>query len=118
MISTKMLKSAVAIAFGQVKGLSVRCSWSNIESQVYDPVSGKYDDVTSAAGFSAIKGVYRTKEKVQGVESGDFPLYVEAEKFLSKPKKGSLIVVDSEECELVNIDDVQGALYIMQMRRK
>lgn len=113
----EQLRGAVGAAMTATDGLASNCVWSRVTGTSYDPVAGANVETVVSQAFRAIKGVYKIHERVNGIEAGDVPLYVDAN-LITRPHKGEVIAVDSVAHEIQNVEDVSGVLYVIQLRRK
>ena len=113
----EQLRGAVGAAMTATSDLASNCIWSRVTGTTYDPVAGANVETVVSTAFRAIKGVYRIHELVNGIEAGDVPLYVDAN-LITRPHKGETIAVDAVAHDVVNVDDVSGVLYVIQLRRK
>ena len=110
-------KQGVAALMTAASSFQSNCIWSRVTGTVYDPVAGANVETVVSQAFRAIKGVYKIHERVNGIEAGDVPLYVDAN-LITRPHKGETIAVDSVAHEIQNVEDVNGVLYVIQLRRK
>ena len=113
----EQLRGAVGAAMSATSDLASNCVWSRVTGTTYDPVAGANVETGVSTTFRAIKGVYKIHERVNGIEAGDVPLYVDAN-LITRPHKGETIAVDAVAHEVVNVDDVNSVLYVIQLRRK
>ena len=113
----EQLRGAVGAAMSATSELASNCAWSRVTGTTYDPVAGANVETVVSTAFRAIKGVYKIHERVNGIEAGDVPLYVDAN-LITRPHKGEVIAVDAVTHEVVNVEDVSGVLYVIQLRRK
>lgn len=110
-------KQGVAALMTAAASFQSNCVWSRIAGTTYDPVAGANVETVVSTAFRAIKGVYKIHERINGIEAGDVPLYVDAN-LIARPHKGETIAVDAVAHEVVNVEDVSGVLYVIQLRRK
>ena len=113
----EQLRGAVGAAMSATSDLASNCVWSRVTGTTYDPVAGANVETVVSTAFRAIKGVYKIHERVNGIEAGDVPLYVDAN-LITRPHKGQTIAVDAVAHEIQNVEDVNGILYVIQLRRK
>ncbi len=113
----EQLRGAVGAAMTATSDLASNCVWSRVTGTTYDPVAGANVETVASTAFRAIKGVYKIHERVNGIEAGDVPLYVDAN-LITRPHRGETIAVDAVAHEIQNVDDVSGVLYVIQLRRK
>lgn len=119
MLTKTAMRKAVAQAMQATGGIASWCSRKTGGDSVYDPVTGEYtSDAGTTEHFTGIVGTYTTMQRLAGIEAGSVPLYVEAAKVKSKPNVGDIVSVDGIDHDVLNVEDVQGALYILQVRRK
>lgn len=111
------LRGAVGAAMKATSDLASNCIWSRVTGTAYDPVAGANVETVVSQAFRAIKGVYKIHERINGIEAGDVPLYVDAN-LITRPHNGEAIAVDAVAHEVVNVEDVSGVLYVIQLRRK
>ena len=111
------IQGAVAAAMAATSDLASNCIWSRVTGTTYDPVAGANVETVVSTTFRAIKGTYKIHERVNGIEAGDVPLYVDAN-LITRPHKGETIAVDAVAHEVVNVEDVSGVLFVIQLRRK
>lgn len=113
----EQLRGAVGAAMSATSDLASNCVWSRVTGTTYDPVAGANVETVVSTAFRAIKGVYKIHERVNGIEAGDVPLYVDAN-MITRPHRGETIAVDAVAHEVVNVEDVNSVLYVIQLRRK
>ena len=116
------LSSTVSSAFGivanLVPGAVVECTWSRVTGSTYDPVTGSMAKTTATETFSAIKGEYRTFERLAGIQAGDVRLIVDSESLTTIPPVGAVITWGGVAHEVVDARDYANIAYELQMRRK
>lgn len=99
-------------------GAVVECSWAMVTGSTYDPVTGSMVNTTSTVTFSAIKGEYRTFERLAGVQAGDCKLIIDSLSVPDVPQVGAVITWGGVAHEVVDAKDYAGIAYELQMRRK
>ena len=99
-------------------GAVVECSWARVTGSTYDPATGSMVNSTSTARFSAIKGEYRTFERLAGIQAGDVKLIVDSRSVPAVPPVGAVISWGGVAHEVVDAKDYAGIAYELQMRRK
>lgn len=99
-------------------GAVVECSWARVTGSTYDPATGSMVNTTSTVTFSAIKGEYRTFERLAGIQAGDVKLVIDSESVPSVPPVGAVITWGGVAHEVVDAKDYAGVAYELQMRRK
>ena len=117
MTALAQVKNGVGVLMNAASSFQSNCVWSRVTGTTYDPVAGANVETVASTAFRAIKGVYKIHERVNGIEAGDAPLYVDAN-LITRPHKGETIAVDAVAHEIQNVDDVSGVLYVIQLRRK
>ena len=113
----EQLRGAVGAAMTATSDLASNCVWSRVTGTTYDPAAGAPVETVVSQAFRAIKGVYKIHERVNGIEAGDVPLYVDAN-LITRPHKGETIAVDAVAHEVVGVEDVSGVLFVIQLRRR
>ena len=113
----EQLRGAVGAAMSATSDLASNCVWSRVTGTTYDPAAGAPVETVVSQAFRAIKGVYKIHERVNGIEAGDVPLYVDAN-LITRPHKGETIAVDAVAHEVVGVEDVSGVLFVIQLRRR
>lgn len=113
----EQLRGAVGAAMSATSDLASSCVWSRVTGTSYDPVAGANVETVVSTAFRAIMGVYKIHDRINGIEAGDVPLYVDAN-LITRPHRGETIAVDAVAHEVVHVDDVSGVLYVIQLRRK
>ena len=99
-------------------GAVVECSWARVTDSAYDPGTGSMIDATLTVTFSAIKGEYRTFERLAGIQAGDVKLIVDSLSVPAVPPVGAVITWGGVAHEVVDAKDFAGIAYELQMRRK
>lgn len=99
-------------------GAVVECTWARVTGSTYDPVTGSMVNTTATEKFSAIKGEYRTFERLAGIQAGDVRLIVDSLSMTAIPPVGAVITWGSVAHEVVDAKDYAGIAYELQMRRK
>ena len=99
-------------------GAIVECSWARVTGSTYDPATGAYVNTTSMVTFSAIKGEYRTFERLAGIQAGDVKLVIDSLPIPAVPPVGAVITWGGVAHEVVDAKDFVGIAYELQMRRK
>ena len=99
-------------------GAVVSCSWARVTGSTYDPVTGAMVNTTSTVSFSAIKGEYRTFERLAGIQAGDVKLIIDSLSIPSVPPVGAVITWGGVAHEVVDAKDYAGIACELQMRRK
>ncbi len=99
-------------------GAIVECTWSMVTGSTYDPVMGNVVNTTSTVTFSAIKGEYRTFERLAGIQAGDCKLIIDSLSVPAVPPVGAVITWGGVAHEVVDVKDYAGIAYELQMRRK
>ncbi|HSW65282.1 MAG TPA: hypothetical protein VLH56_18520 [Dissulfurispiraceae bacterium] len=99
-------------------GAVVECTWARVTGSTYDPVTGAYVNTTSTVTFSAIKGEYRTFERLAGIQAGDCKLIIDSLSVPAVPPVGAVITWGGVAHEVVDAKDFAGIAYELQMRRK
>lgn len=99
-------------------GAVVECSWARVTGSTYDPATGAMVNTTSTVTFSAIKGEYRTFERLAGIQAGDVKLIIDSLSVPAVPPVGAVITWGSVAHEVVDAKDYAGVAYDLQMRRK
>lgn len=100
-------------------GAIVECTWSMVTGSTYDPVMGNVVNTTATETFSAIKGEYRTFERLTGIRlvmCGS--LCLDSLSLTAIPPVGAVITWGSVAHEVVDSKDYAGIAYDLQMRRK
>ena len=101
-----------------VPGAIMQCTWSRVTGSTYDPATGAYVNTTSTVTFSAIKGEYRTFERLAGIQAGDCKLIIDSLSVPAVPPVGAVITWGGVAHEVVDARDYAGIAYELQMRRK
>lgn len=101
-----------------VPGAIMECSWARVTGSTYDPATGAYVNTTSTVLFSAIKGEYRTFERLAGIQAGDCKLIIDSLSVPAAPPVGAVITWGNAAHEVVDAKDYAGIAYELQMRRK
>lgn len=101
-----------------VPGAIMECSLARVTGSTYDPATGAYVNTTSTVTFSAIKGEYRTFERLAGIQAGDCKLIIDSLSVPDVPPVGAVITWDGVAHEVVDAKDYAGIAYELQMRRK
>ena len=99
-------------------GAVVECSWARVTGSTYDPVTGSMVNTTSTVTFSAIKGEYRTFERLAGIQAGDVKLVIDSVSVPAVPPVGAVITWGGVAHEVVDAKDYAGIACELQMRRK
>ena len=99
-------------------GAVVVCTWARVTGSTYDPETGSMTNTTTTETFSAIKGEYRTFERLAGIQAGDVRLIVDSLSMTTIPPVGAVITWGSVAHEVVDAKDYAGIAYDLQMRRK
>jgi hypothetical protein len=99
-------------------GAIMECSWTRVTGSTYDPATGAYVNSTSTVRFSAIKGEYRTFERLAGIQAGDCKLIIDSLSVPAVPPIGAVITWGGVAHEVVDAKDFAGIAYELQMRRK
>jgi len=99
-------------------GAIMECSWARVTGSTYNPATGAYVNTTSTVTFSAIKGEYRTFERLAGIQSGDCKLIIDSLSIPAMPPIGAVITWGNVAHEVVDAKDFAGIAYELQMRRK
>jgi len=101
-----------------VPGAIMECSWARVTGSTYNPATGAYVNTVSTVLFSAIKGEYRTFERLAGIQAGDCKLIIDSLSVPAVPPIGAVITWGSVAHEVVDAKDYAGIAYELQMRRK
>ena len=101
-----------------VPGAIMQCTWSRVTGSTYDPATGAYVNTTSTVTFSAIKGEYRTFERLAGIQAGDCKLIIDSLSVPAVPPVGAVITWGGVAHEVVDAKDYAGIACELQMRRK
>lgn len=101
-----------------VPGAVVECTWARVTGSAYDPVTGSMVNTTSTVTFSAIKGEYRTFERLAGIQAGDCKLIIDSLSVPAVPPVGAVITWGNVAHEVVDAKDYAGIACELQMRRK
>ena len=117
MTALAQVKKGVGVIMNAASSFQSNCIWSRVTGTTYDPVAGANVETVVSTAFRAIKGVYKIHERVNGIEAGDVPLYVDAN-LITRPHRGETIAVDAVAHEIMNVEDVNSVLYVIQLRRK
>ena len=117
MTALAQVKKGVGVLMNAASSFQSNCVWSRVTGTTYDPAAGAPVETVVSQAFRAIKGVYKIHERVNGIEAGDVPLYVDAN-LITRPHKGETIAVDAVVHEVVNVEDVSGVLFVIQLRRR
>lgn len=112
------MATAIKTARKYAPGAVVECSWSRVTGSTYDPATGAYVNTTSMVTFSAIKGEYRTFERLAGIQAGDCKLIIDSLSVPAVPPAGAVITWGGVAHEVVDAKDYAGIAYELQMRRK
>lgn len=99
-------------------GAIVECTWPMVTGSTYDPVTGNIINTVSTVLFSAIKGEYRTFERLAGVQAVDCKLIIDSLSVPDVPQVGAVITWVGVAHEVVDAKDYAGIAYELQMRRK
>ena len=99
-------------------GAIVECTWTRVTGSTYVPATGSYTNTTSTVTFSAIKGEYRTFERLAGIQAGDCKLIIDSLSVPAVPPVGAVITWGGVAHEVVDAKDYAGIAYELQMRRK
>ena len=99
-------------------GAVVECKWARVTGSAYDPVAGSMVNTTTTETFSAIKGEYRTFERLAGIQAGDVRLIMDSESLTAMPPVGAVITWGGVAHEVVDAKDYGKVAYDLQMRRK
>ena len=101
-----------------VPGAIMQCTWSRVTGSTYNPATGAYVNTVSTVTFSAIKGEYRTFERLAGIQAGDCKLIIDSLSVPAVPPIGAVITWGNVAHEVVDAKDYAGIAYELQMRRK
>ena len=99
-------------------GAVVECSWARVTGSTYNPATGAMVETTSTVTFSAIKGEYRTFERLAGIQAGDVKLIIDSLSVPAVPPVGAVITWGGVAHEVVDSKDFAGIACELQMRRK
>ena len=99
-------------------GAVVECTWARVTGSTYAPATGSMVNTTATETFSAIKGEYRTFERLAGIQAGDVRLIVDSLSLTAIPPVGAVITWGNVAHEVVDAKDYAGIAYELQMRRK
>jgi len=117
-MANNYMATAIKAARKYVPGAIMECSWTRVTGSTYDPATGAYVNSTSTVRFSAIKGEYRTFERVAGIQAGDCKLIIDSLSVPAVPPIGAVITWGGVAHEVVDAKDYAGIAYELQMRRK
>jgi hypothetical protein len=112
------LNSAFKALRKSLPGAVVDCTWARVTGSTYDPATGSMVNTTTTETFSAIKGEYRTLERLAGIQAGDVRLIVDSLSLSAMPPVGAVITWGGVAHEVVDAKDYAGIAYDLQMRRK
>ena len=101
-----------------IPGAVVECTWARVTGSTYNPATGSTANTTTTETFSAIKGEYRTVERLAGIQAGDVRLIVDSLSVTTIPTVGAVITWGSVAHDVVDVRDYAGIAYDLQMRRK
>ena len=101
-----------------VPGAVVECTWARVTGSTYDPATGSMVNTVSTVTFSAIKGEYRTFERLAGIQAGDVKLTIDSLSVPDVPPVGAVITWGGVAHEVVDSRDYAGLACELQMRRK
>lgn len=99
-------------------GAVVECTWSRVTCSAYDQATGSMVNTTTTEAFSAIKGEYRTFERLAGIQAGDVRLIVDSLSLTAIPPVGAVITWGNVAHEVVDAKDYASIAYDLQMRLK
>ena len=99
-------------------GAIIECTWARVTGSTYDPATGAMVNTATTEKFSAIKGEYRTFERLAGIQAGDVRLIVDSLSLAAIPPVGAVITWGGVAHEVVDARDYAGIAYELQMRRK
>jgi hypothetical protein len=114
----RLMETALKTIWKNAPGSIVECVWARVTGSTYNPATGSMVETTSTSQFSAIRGGYRTMERLAGIIAGDVKLTVDSISLPEMPEAGDVISINGVAHQVMASENFSDMAYELQMRRK